>query len=76
MVDLIESIVEKEYCQYCLMFDEKAPCTETEYCDQRDNSRDDIGRAIKKWLSSFDTASATECFTAVNILKERLDGEG
>lgn len=73
MVDLIESIVEKEYCQYCLMFDEKAPCTETEYCDQRDNSRDDIGRAIKKWISSFDSSSATECFTAVNVLKERLE---
>lgn len=27
---------------------------------------------VIEWLNSFDTASATECFTAVNILKERL----
>lgn len=25
------------------------------------------------WLSSFDTNSATKCFEAVNILKERLE---
>ena len=30
---------------------------------------------LKDWLSSFDTASATECFTAVNLLKQRLEGE-
>ena len=30
---------------------------------------------LKEWLSSFDTASATKCFEAVNILKERLEGE-
>lgn len=28
--------------------------------------------ALREWLSSFDTASATKCFEAVNILKERL----
>ena len=28
---------------------------------------------LKEWLSSFDTASATECFTAVNLLKQRLE---
>ena len=27
------------------------------------------------WLSSFDTSSATKCFEAVNILKERLEDE-
>ena len=74
MVDLIESIVEKEHCYYCLMFDEKVPCAEG-YCDQRDNSRDDIGRAIKQWLSSFNTDSATKCFEAVQLLKERLKNE-
>ena len=28
---------------------------------------------LKEWLSSFDTNSATECFTAVNLLKQRLE---
>lgn len=28
---------------------------------------------VIEWLNSFDTNSATECFTAVNILKERLE---
>ena len=27
------------------------------------------------WLSSFNTDSATECFTAVNQLKEKLENE-
>ena len=35
----------------------------------------DIKKGLDKWLSSFDTASATECFTAVNLLKQRLEGE-
>ena len=30
---------------------------------------------LEEWLSSFDTGSATKCFEAVNILKERLEGE-
>lgn len=30
---------------------------------------------LKEWLSSFDSSSATECFMAVNILKQRLEGE-
>lgn len=28
---------------------------------------------LRTWLSSFDSNSATECFTAVNVLKERLE---
>ena len=28
--------------------------------------------AIRAWLYSFDTDSATKCFEAVNLLKERL----
>lgn len=31
--------------------------------------------ALRTWLSSFDTSSATKCFEAVNILKERLKDE-
>ena len=30
---------------------------------------------VTEWLNSFDTNSATKCFEAVNILKERLEGE-
>ena len=29
----------------------------------------------EKWLNSFDTSSATKCFEAVNLLKQRLEGE-
>ena len=28
---------------------------------------------VIEWLNSFDTNSATECFTAVNLLKKRLE---
>lgn len=31
--------------------------------------------ALREWLSSFDTSSATKCFEAVNLLKQRLEGE-
>lgn len=30
------------------------------------------GTPLTEWLNSFDTSSATKCFEAVNILKERL----
>ena len=30
---------------------------------------------LSYWLNSFDTTSATKCFEAVNILKERLESE-
>ena len=30
---------------------------------------------VIEWLNSFDTSSATKCFEAVNILKERLEHE-
>lgn len=31
------------------------------------------GTPLKDWLSSFNTDSATECFTAVQELKKRLE---
>ena len=31
-----------------------------------------IDEMIEDWLNSFNTESATKCFEAVNILKERL----
>lgn len=30
---------------------------------------------VIEWLNSFDTNSATKCFEAVNLLKQRLEGE-
>ena len=30
---------------------------------------------LEEWLNSFDTSSATKCFEAVNLLKQRLEGE-
>ena len=70
MVDLIESIV-KEQCKFCGIFltNDHAPCKEI--CEERET----IADVVRTWLSSFDTSSATKCFEAVNILKERLEGE-
>ena len=31
------------------------------------------GKPLKDWLSTFNTESATECFTAVQRLKERVN---
>ena len=33
------------------------------------------GTLLTEWLNSFDTNSATKCFTAVNLLKQRLEDE-
>ena len=33
------------------------------------------GVSLEEWLSTFNTNSATECFTAVQELKKRLEGE-
>lgn len=35
----------------------------------------DSDAQIKSWLSSFNTESATCCFTAVQQLKEKLNGQ-
>ena len=71
MVDLIEVIV--CCCNYedCKVKD-KLDCAGN--IDGEIYIRD-IKKGLDKWLSSFDTASATECFTAVNLLKQRLEGE-
>ena len=34
-----------------------------------------IYQLISDWLSTFNTDSATECFTAVQQLKEKLNGQ-
>ena len=60
-------------------------CTNCRYCHcDWDNVR--CGRCdnyslwklphwLEEWLNSFDTNSATKCFEAVNLLKQRLEGE-
>ena len=71
MVDLIE-ILKKGFCGE--MSD--AECANAFSCKECEIQYEEgLKEKIQKWLSSFDTASATECFTAVNILKQRLEGE-
>lgn len=38
-------------------------------------SQPSVTPSFKEWLSSFNTDSATECFTAVQELKKKLEGE-
>lgn len=59
----------KKCCDNCIhreMPVEKCPCLSCNY-------KYDKWMGLTEWLNSFDTNSATECFTAVNILKERLE---
>lgn len=67
MVDLIYSII----CNGCAYIKD----CDKGYIDECFIEKKDIHEGIRTWLSSFDTASATECFTAVNLLKERLEHE-
>ena len=41
--------------------------------DDCEFNRKIIKRGVQNWLSSFDTSSATKCFEAVNLLKQRLE---
>ena len=71
MVDLIE-ILKKGFCGE--MSD--AECANAFSCKECEIQYEEgLKEKIQKWLSSFDTDSATECFTEVNILKQRLEGE-
>ena len=72
MVDLIE-ILKKGFCGE--MSD--AECADAFSCKECEMQYEEgLKEKVQKWLSSFDTASATECFTAVNLLKERLEKDG
>lgn len=42
-------------------------------CMAYDSALISTKKVLKAWLSSFDTNSATKCFEAVQILKERLE---
>lgn len=67
MVDLIESII----CNGCPYMGD---CDKV-YIDECIIEKKDIHEGIRAWLSSFDSSSATECFTAVNLLKQRLESK-
>lgn len=52
---------------------DKAQAVEQAYVDKMVELA--VEESRKKWLNSFDTSSATKCFEAVNLLKQRLEGE-
>lgn len=70
---------------------EKRCCNCRDYCDRNSSercSRCDYDYSfncsfnlwrppywLEEWLNSFDTSSATKCFEAVNLLKQKLEGE-
>lgn len=74
MVDLIDSII----CGTCGIGIEcsRKNTEEMRMCEFYVAENKWIGKGIKEWLSSFDTSSATKCFEAVNLLKQRLEGGG
>ena len=43
--------------------------------DVKPTKPEPIYQLVSEWLSSFNTDSATECFTAVQELKKRLEGD-
>ena len=57
-------------CAFCCLEEWQNPCFG---CD--DNEHWQPQSWLTEWLNSFDTTSATKCFEAVNILKQRLEGE-
>lgn len=67
MVDLIKEILIKVVCYECAWCGTK--CTDYEYVENH------IKEGVEEWLSSFDTSSATKCFEAVQLLKQRLESE-
>lgn len=68
MVDLIDETL-KVVCDKCAIDD--SFCIEK--CCAYEETEENIEDGLKEWLSSFDTNSATECFTAVNLLKQRME---
>ena len=71
----------KKGCQDCKYFytdPKESPCKDC--IDTKDNCNWELNPEIlypwlTEWLSSFDTSSATKCFEAVQLLKQRLEGE-
>lgn len=61
----------KRDCYTCVHSNEDAydyPCVKCRHCDKWE-----VDPRITEWLNSFDTSSATKCFEAVNLLKQRLE---
>ena len=73
MVDLITEIM-KAHCYGCDDGENSAYCSEP--CDSYEYTEEAVNDGLRMWLSAFDTSSATKCFEAVNLLKQRLGGEG
>lgn len=72
MVDLIENIVCRRRCSETMMNN----CRKKHIsCIEYDSAHIYTKKALKQWLSSFDSSSATKCFEAVNLLKQRLEGD-
>lgn len=67
------------YCRTCkFMYEcENGPYKNVDpyYCLEHNHELYEQDDFIKEWLNSFDTASATECFTAVNLLKEAIEDD-
>ena len=70
MIDLITEIM-KAHCYGCDDGENDVSCKGP--CDSYEYTEEAVNDGLREWLSSFDTNSATECFTAVNILKERVE---
>ena len=60
-------------CRTCEYWSEmpmnEFPCNECAF----DYTKWKCNKVIENWLNSFDTTSATKCFEAVNLLKQRLE---
>lgn len=77
--------LEKNSCEDCVSRKAVNEIWHTQYCDSReDNDEEQYKRiqalpsvtpSFKEWLSTFNTDSATQCFTAVQELKKRLEGD-
>ena len=57
---------------YCDKFGDKNSSARCSRCDDNFNLWTPP-HWLEIWLNSFDTSSATECFTAVNLLKQRME---
>lgn len=68
-VDMLPSVTP----QYTDEEIDKAQAVEQAYVDKMVEMT--VEELRREWLNSFDTSSATKCFEAVNLLKQRLEGE-
>lgn len=77
--------LEKQPCEDCISRKAVNEIWHTQYCDNReDNDEEQYKRiqalpsvkpSFKEWLSTFNTDSATQCFTAVQESKKRLEDD-